>query len=110
MHLCWGASFEPSQSVGRSDAAVVFSGYHENGLITRIANDDYAVGACRDVVIAVWRKRTHLDGVAMLKEYIEERAKLHRRLSLLQIIEDDAAPPEALPRKALARMHGEHAA
>jgi hypothetical protein len=88
---------------------VVFSGYHENGLLTRFASADYAVGACHDVVIAVWRKRTLPDGIAVLRDYIDERAKLHQRLGLLQIIEDNAAPPDPMARKALAKMHLEQA-
>lgn len=88
---------------------MVFSGFHENGLITRVANADYAVGACHDVVIAVWRKRTHPDGIALLKDCIDERARLHKRIGLLQIIEDNAAPPDPIARKALAKMHLEQA-
>jgi len=93
----------------RSDTTVVFSGYHENGLITRIADADHAIGAWHNIVIAIWRKRTHLDGIALLKDYIEERAKLHKQLGLLQIIEDNASPPDPFARKALAKMHLEHA-
>ena len=88
---------------------MVLSSLQENGLITRAANADYCVGACHDVVIGVWRKRTQPDGVAVLRACIDDRATLHKRLGLLQIIEDDASPPDGLARQALGKMHLEQA-
>lgn len=88
---------------------MVLGGLQETGLITRVANADYCVGACHDVVIAVWRKRTQPDGVSVLRKFIDVRATLHKRLGLLQIIEDDASPPDGLARQALGKMHVEQA-
>jgi hypothetical protein len=89
---------------------VIFSGYHESGLITCRADSNYAIGACGQVVIAVWRCKTHLDGIANLSDYIIERAGVYPRgIVLLQIIEDSALPPDSLARKSLAKMHGLHA-
>lgn len=88
---------------------MVLGSLQENGLITRAANADYCLGACHDVVIAVWRKRTLPDGVADLCDCIDDRGALHKRLGLLQIIEDDASPPDGLARQALGKMHLEQA-
>lgn len=99
----------PSWAIWRSDTSVVLGGLHEHGLITRVANADYCVGGCHDVVIAVWRKRTQPDGIADMRSFIDDRSALHKRLGLLQIIEDEASPPDGLARQALGKMHLEQA-
>lgn len=88
---------------------MVLNSLQDQGLIKRVACDDYCVGACHDVVIAVWRKQTQPDGIAALRDCIDERTTLHKRIGLLQIIEDDASAPDALARQALGKMHLEQA-
>jgi hypothetical protein len=87
----------------------VIGALHDNGLFTCVANADFCVGACLDVVIAVWRKRTQPDGIAVVREVIDDRAVSHKRIRLLQIIEDEALPPDGLARQALGKLHLEQA-
>lgn len=88
---------------------MVLNSLQDQGLIKRVACDDYCVGACHDVVIAIWRKQTQPHGIAVLRDCIDERTTLHKRIGLLQVIEDDASAPDALARQALGKMHLEQA-
>lgn len=71
---------------------------------------DFACGACGSVVIAVWRRDTTVSAVNALAGFIAECAAAHPEgVALLQIIEETATPPSGTARRALARMHDEHA-
>ena len=89
---------------------MAISGLRENELVTRYADQNYAIGACGEVVIAVWRLQTHLDAISMLSDYLSDYAAPYPKgLSLLQIIEDNASAPSPVARKSLAKMHDLHA-
>jgi hypothetical protein len=77
----------------------------------RHADEDYALGAYQNAVIALWRRETKPDAVSSLASYIAERcARYPDGIVLLQVIEETAIAPSGPARKALARMHSAHAA
>jgi hypothetical protein len=76
----------------------------------RHADEDYALGAYQNAVIALWRRDTKVDAVSALGSYIAERcARYPDGIVLLQVIEETAIAPGGMARRALARMHGAHA-
>jgi hypothetical protein len=76
----------------------------------RHADEDYALGAYQNAVIALWRRETRPDAVSSFDAYIAERSARYRDgIVLLQVIEETAIPPTSAARKALARMHSAHA-
>lgn len=76
----------------------------------RHADEDYALGAYQNAVIALWRRETKSDAVSALASYIAERsARYPDGIVLLQVIEETAIAPSGVARRALARMHSTHA-
>lgn len=90
---------------------MVQSAVQAEKLSYRAADEDFALGVYGSVVIVVWRRETRLGAVATLSSYIAERSALYPGgIGLVQVIEDTATPPSAATRRALAQMHGAHAA
>lgn len=90
---------------------MVPSAVHAEKLNYHAADEDFALGVYGSVVIVVWRRETKIGAVATLSSDIAERsARYPGGVALLQVIEDTATPPSAATRRALAQMHGAHAA
>jgi hypothetical protein len=65
----------------------------------------HAIGSYRNVVIVLWRGETTLSAVAQLREVLRELiAEYPEGIGLIQVVETSAPPPDAVARKAIARL------
>jgi hypothetical protein len=68
-------------------------------------DSNLAVGGADGVLVFVWRKQTTLEGTAICREYVERTCANHgREFCVLNIVEAQAALPDAKPRQAIAEL------